>query len=260
MKSAELSTYVYELQKDQIRYLELYQKDGVAEDLHQFRLCCKKLSALNRFLEFALNQKQKLNSLHIKQIFKSSGALRDLHIKQNLWETVKNKPKKFSSLFLEELNTCSVAQNIIFTNIIKTSTLLAPKLQEYKLKKLNKTITSYILKLSEDIKSQFNDITCYDDFHQLRRDIKQLFYILRIFNLKTEDISSVKSPKTLKNIETLLGNWHDWIVLDERISTFYFLNKHKKLISSQQFREVKHKLLTKQKQTLNNAIRIIQTD
>ncbi len=202
------------------------------EAIHQMRVAIKRIRTirkLKKYIHFPslLNAEQ---YIRLKSIFAVSGQMRDLQIQQKLI-TIYTRELKVDfegfAAYLDELESCNQEQ-------------LSAAIQTFDVNQFNKPDQSAELHIQLDngldletqstnfLQLKINKIYGLillmdrDEFvHNLRKQVKQLFFILQFLkkHFPNSEFSKYKL-KSLKDIGEHLGNWNDCEMLIKRLKTF----------------------------------------
>lgn len=211
---------------------------------HKIRVAIKKLRAImilvERFAPHGLNAKHSYKPL--KKLFKPLGQLREIQLmkthpkflparqnKDMLTAFLTKKEKALQKKVRQALDRFDLSY------FKKTRKKIKKLLDEFEEDALTRAFNEFILTGIESIEHPV--ITSREKLHRLRRDLKQIIYLLDIQNplLKKKQIE-------LKKKEKMIGEWHDWKVYSEDISAFKGL---KKILPIKMIRDKERKLYHK---------------
>lgn len=197
---------------DQISNFNIYHsnllKEITEEDIHKLRTTLKKIKTINIVLNNFLFREKDF-PIELAKLFKETGEIRDIHIQQNIdeWD---NKYKKYlSEIYNFKISNFSI--NNSYQNELN-----------YLLNKMIKVNLHYTEdEIIEGIEDKIN--ICLDEIsnteispenlHDIRKKIKNIFYIFMILN---NDIIF----NNLDKIQETIGLWHDYDVLINNMKNF----------------------------------------
>ncbi len=202
------------------------------EAIHQMRLAIKRIRTirkLNKHIHFPMALSHKIFDA-IKYIFAASGHLRDLQIQQGLLAGY-SAEMKFSFIFLKNYlagkekyfvqlldKTIHEISFDLFANLRATpeNTDKLPENTDIEDESLH-FIKHQIGKILRLIVRPENN----ENIHELRKKVKQLFFVLQF--LKNNFPKSSFGKYDLVNLKTIgdsLGQWHDRVVFKEKVMEF----------------------------------------
>lgn len=234
-----------DLQKYFLTQLEIFNENFIVSlkgfdvtAIHKMRLSIKRIRVLFQFIEFLTpeNFKAKEQLKKIKKLFKLAGKIRDVQIQLQLFELykkelninfkdyynfLKDKELKAITDFNENLGYFDENQKIIDQEKINKTLdqALFKDFQSGSLKFLNKKIT-IINHLKSDLSNNKN-------IHRIRTILKQIYYLLEILeNNISEKLFLNVSKERLKEIENIIGKWHDRVNADNFLYLFLIEKNH----------------------------------
>jgi CHAD domain-containing protein len=232
-----LTEYFLSLQKKCVKSAAEIKKEFDGKEIHNFRVCIKKINALTDYLVFLRKDFHSDNKITL-HLYKAAGRLRSLYlIKRELkrlnlydkeWkkflkeefskekENYKDVYKKFRKNFKHDFKT---DKSRVYFTLDETINLEENSKQYINIQQ------EEVIKLSGDV------IKGEHDIHLLRKNLKEFGYnyfaLSEAFYLLT-DKSLLSSVEKLNK---LLGKWHDKIVFKKYVS------KQTKIESSQRIAE-----------------------
>lgn len=188
-----------------IKLLSKYKKNGVSEDLHQFRVEIKKLRALFSFSKKVYGITH--SSAKLKPVFKHAGSLREAGIKIEMAK----EHKSFPALTLKKLILKDKACKEEFRKHIPAylKELNRVEIRSKSSKNINETkgvvhfFTKERRKAKEELKSKKRE-----DMHEFRKRIKRLMYVFDVLPKKERKYLKFNKEKFDK-IQHKVGEWHD---------------------------------------------------
>ena len=190
-----------------------------SEDLHQLRVSIKKIKAILCLLnDLQADFKFKTCFAPYKNIFKHLAPIREefLQIERLKNDTgnrqIKSKRSARVSKLIKGFKNASSAY-------LKDIEIILPVILKHLRNLKYKTILPYCQKLLKHLKKQWKNIDNDDKLHRYRKQLKQLLYCSKLLTAKER--SQLISAEKLKNIDMLqniIGQWHDNILLLNRIS------------------------------------------
>ena len=201
------------------RSLNQYALKKNNDSLHQLRVGIKKIEALLIML-YKLEPGFDYEATYkpYKNIFKSAGAIREAILQcDRLEQGSKNKRGKnvqatMLSKLSQELLRVSKPELV---NAEKDLTAIQSGLKKLK----TKEIVSYCKKLLSKLEAKWKITTKNAEIHKFRKHLKQFLYCTHLLSQKQRD--KIISPKKLKRVDKLqdiIGQWHDNILLLNKIS------------------------------------------
>jgi CHAD domain-containing protein len=199
------------------------------EDIHQIRVCIKRLKAIHRFLyTLAPSRFKAMKKDCFRSLFSAAGKLREIHVLRNTLI-----PYTVSGSSLEDFMVSLSKQEKDFTRtFIKTRTLfniavLDKRLQKlvsdkkrWSQKDLRKAGKLFIQKKVRKIPKLSNS---YDDkkhLHRIRKSLKGLEPVL-VLNHTIRPTDKLKETiKKMRMLNKHIGSWHDLVVLEHHLRLF----------------------------------------
>lgn len=229
----------YNKQVDDIRsFLDSIPGRYKMKDIHQLRVRIKRLKAVFRLLEFMhpVEFRAKDHYHLFKPVFKSAGKIRESQINLSLLKKFKGTEKlqKSYSKYVAKLRP---EWNISLDNSIKSFNY--SRIDEIGMSinaifsrntelELVGVITDFIYSEINRIKNLIDESNDLEYIHEVRiilKNIKPQMFIL----WPRDDSTFEKSQYIrLNRTETLIGNWHDRLVLSNALSMFFKAQEKKK--------------------------------
>ena len=224
----------YFTQQNQL-FLENF-KQSIQEDnkevIHQMRVALKKIFAITTFLYKTdlMTKKDRSEQKAVKHLFSVAGNLRDAHIRLELMdqysEKFSNPPilyaKRLSkqilqehSLWKEEAKKFSKEQHINFC------TLLEHKIGALPQKIIHQQARLFILGLIQQMETILLSHSWMQQLHLIRIRLKRMHLIYQLYRPN----SDVLLPEQLKELELMLGRWHDHFILRSDVLDFQTCEK-----------------------------------
>lgn len=201
---------------EEIRSVLNKQEEKLSEeDLRQLRVNIKKIRAISKLIKSCDKDfKRKKFLKPYQEVFKQAGKQRELTLqagmlkKQKAWKTLphytqhltKNIDKRrHDFIALKAINKIQKNQRS------KHMYASAENINE-------KDVQHFIKKQKEKIKVLLHHKHLQaQQAHQLRKRLKELYYLIKVFNPKNQQ------SKMVNNLQYLLGKWHDKVVLKDHL-------------------------------------------
>jgi len=202
------------------------------EAIHQMRVAVKRINTiykLKKHIDFPVSINRRLFEV-IRAIYGNSGKLRDIQLQQTiLYHYRKTLKFGFTELQdflnktetrLEELLMKIVAEiDAEFLNETGNNTAVLDDIQQYA--GLENESVRFIWKKIEKIEKLILLLDNEDFVHDLRKQVKQLFFVLQFLNSHFPDsIFGKYDLKPLQQVGDRLGKWNDITMFQEQISLF----------------------------------------
>lgn len=202
--------------KHLFNHLHEFELKGDEGTLHDLRVELKKLHALIKFL-LSIYSKQSLKraSNSLKTVFHECGEIREqqlmhqwlsknqYHNLEKLYFPIKQlekATKHFQSKTLENSLVIKDAINDVYKYVEATNQILAQH---------------YVVDLHSHIEKLFEHQEGKDDWHEIRKYIKQWMYAI---NWLSTNISVVNTEYSVLNkLQEVIGIWHDYEVIKESL-------------------------------------------
>ncbi|GAA4848303.1 CHAD domain-containing protein [Algivirga pacifica] len=234
--SQHLCNYYEKLQNEFYQHTRntLFRREE--EDIHQLRVTVKKLRALLHLIAYS-SEGIYHSSSHLtifKPLFKAAGTIRDLQIHLKLLE--KEDTPSFLTQKLQqeiEIQQTLLTQQLIhfdFQRLLQLDQHLVKVIKHQSTSKILSDLKSYVQREQQQVEELLKEDHPYQHLHEVRKHLKKVATIL---DLGLHIRSSKKLEEQLqavKTTNTLLGEWHDWDVLAEKLQTFKHTSKTSALI------------------------------
>lgn len=208
-----------------IDWLNRYAQTSDEEALHQFRVSLKKIHAVMQYFREKEIHSKKIKQLKRKQkeIFSDAGFIRDAGIRLNWLKQNKMLLLLKESLLMEKTQSF----RSYFSVHAKHNSSILDEIKEelVSLTKEEKTSTvfEYSIKLKETVQQLISHKLMKDDWHELRKLIKQLLYAYH-WNRKEDQLKLLKVNELqyFDQLQDAIGAWHDAENLKNWISNEQF--------------------------------------
>lgn len=211
-------------------FLELTQKfneyhinlviETTEEDIHKIRTTLKKLRTFNILLD-GLLFRDKDFPIELRNLFKTSGEIRDIQIQLNI---LKEYNDEYKDYLLEQYRS-KLSKFKIKDDYQKELQYLNDKLDKVEDYHIDEQIIANIKARIEvnldDTRNMISNVSS-ENLHEIRTKIKRSYYTRLMLGI-TDNI------ELLDEIQETIGNWHDLDVTIENINNF---DKRSKIIDS----------------------------
>ncbi|MBN2173194.1 MAG: CHAD domain-containing protein [Bacteroidales bacterium] len=202
------------------------------EAIHKMRTTTKRLRALFQLIQFLSPEqfKAKKQLKNVRQVFKHAGKIREVQIEQELLILHKNLSDDSFEAYIEYLKQREHREISAFLKSIPAVSKRGKILDDEK-------ILSTIDSIPENTKNEaqrfidwkagqihkLNNLPVSDHrIHRNRTYIKQLYYLFDILTYLTgQDKILNKNSEQLRDIEQLIGSWHDLINSTQYLQSFF---------------------------------------
>lgn len=208
-----------------IDWLNRYAQTADEEALHQFRVSLKRIHAVMQYFREKEIHLKKIKQLKRKQreIFSEAGFLRDAEIRLNWLKQNKMFLLQKESLLMEKTQSfrnyfsAHAKQNSSILNEIKEELVSLAKEEK------EAVVFEYSIKLKETVQQFISHKLLMDDWHELRKQIKQLLYAWH-WNRKEDQLKLLKVNELhyFDQLQDAIGAWHDAENLKEWFSNEQF--------------------------------------
>lgn len=200
--------------------------------IHDMRVAIKRLRAVIILAKkLDPNLKGKRAEGDLRHLFRLSGRMRDAQVQQALlkeYETVLNVGFGEYAAYLLKLEQKSIQKFKAYlqphsaTDFTADLELTLPALILKSDKELIKSATSSLIEqLFQRVDDLKADQESDESLHEIRRQLKQISYLLSVFDKEDPDFSELKKKlKMLEKANQLLGRWHDHAVAEEYLCRF----------------------------------------
>lgn len=216
-----LSTYFEKRTNTFLRHFKNTREHYGVDDLHQMRVEIKKLRAFLRMFELiSENSFQKSDHYHtLAKIFKPGGRLRETQVNLSLVEKYSSFRVPYYKLYLigrETKQTWKLRitfENFDINELEQLNQQLLPQLELFDAESLHDKIYPFISSEMDTIRNLRPEISNEKELHKLRMHLKAMGYIIKLLNEILIDEKLGSLILKIKPTETLIGNWHDRVVL-----------------------------------------------
>lgn len=227
MAKNKLIQHFDDLNSDFLKFYKKTIKDQGVEDIHQLRVAIKKLRALISLIELAGNGEfqKKEHFDFFKNIFRKAGKVREIQVNLSLIKKIDQKKSKLYVEYLIGLQNHSMEElmNELFVFDLKKLKILnaqmLSKANEISQDHLTEKSTAFISSKFQKIKKLRDQIKKDQKLHKIRIHLKAVVELVEYLPFNKEN-KSLK--KEIKQLNQLIGDWHDLSVLSDSIA--YFLN------------------------------------
>jgi len=193
--------------------------------IHSFRVEVKKLNALIQLLTWHFPELDKKKFKKLRKLFKSAGVIREWQLlaaqirdsaidkkeSEGLQKLIHHEEKKAYRKFRVNHEKLGAEYMNEISNY----------LHEFVGKRYKISADGYVKYLQENIQSKWKQKNLTNGlYHELRRDIKELKYNLKVSN---DDARSsfrfFAKPEFLDECEELLGKWHDGVIVTGQLQS-----------------------------------------
>ena len=220
---------------------KILANDKDIERLHQFRVNLRKIRAILKLFSFALEEKFAISlQKRLSKIMKSSNEARDIDVYLQKLPTYKKALPKELSGSLDNLERYLLEKKLKARETLKGS--LESKLYKKTIKELKEFTQKSNIGFKKDFKrptivmakdilprkyktfikkgEKLTQSSSSKKYHKLRIRAKELRYGLEFFALILEPKSYKKLEIKLKNIQNILGDYHDLSIEQEKLKEF----------------------------------------
>lgn len=226
--------YYFQQHRNSEHFLEQCLEEAEPEAVHQLRLCIKKLRAFDKLagqLGLEEHETHMKLSLRVRKMFKLAGQIRDIQVQINLLEKqdeqsgtshpelsawmqlrAKKRIERLHSLHKKTKPDSEEKQDE------KAAVEGVARLNDAAiLSGANVVLNRLFKKAGRLATGRINE----NDLHRVRKITKQIRYIINAIQSCFPDYTFERiSINSLKEIETVTGNWHDYLVRIELIERF----------------------------------------
>lgn len=200
-------------------------RKGHEEDaIHQLRVSLKKINAVFQLVAFVAPQsfKAKLAFGPLKEIFKLSGAVRDLQIAHQVLYQYQTAEKENIQKSLNDELVLAISQLVEWKKRNSSGKLFVPAgTSTQHLKSISKAlwikgIVGYIDHMFQKIEFLMSSKR-KDKWHQVRILLKRVRFVIDWALSMKKDFISPEEYKRVRLLGDLLGDWHDRVITGEKI-------------------------------------------
>lgn len=186
------------------------------EDYHKLRVDIKKITAITRLLDFAVSSFRRKHFLkRYKPVFKAAGSIREWQLEEKLMKEkqLAESLKGYLHKSHQQLKKEKLAFYIPAAKLKRHLKKSAEELQLAAQQINRQTFSDYLQHLQQAIEALLQvDNASYDEVHELRKRLKELYYTIRVFQLP------VLNAEAIDRLQDLLGHWHDKLVMSGDIA------------------------------------------
>lgn len=186
------------------------------EDFHMLRLSIKKIKAVLSFLSFYnpdFNKEKYFKPY--KELFSLAGEVREIQVQQSQLTKYNTNPllaKYFDELSKDLRHHQTTFAELIDRKLRKKIKTNAKKVDAFLQKAAQQLLTQYLIEEQSHIQLLMKaDKLEKKDVHELRKQIKDIYYLQKIFQPKN------KRLVVADEFQEMLGQWHDNRVLAKDI-------------------------------------------
>ena len=201
-----------------VRRVKEYLKDPNAENVHRLRTATRRLQAASTLLPKTIRKRRKTQKTlaRIRKLMKVNAAVRDWDIVLSKLSIYKKSPtydhlieglRKSRNSNLEEAKELAISTQKIASLRVRARDLSDSSLQ----KRYNKVVGKLASKITNELPLVREDSSKVDELHVVRRDCKQLRYVLEMSEFSTPS----KRLVALRSWQDLLGGIRDHDVMIE---------------------------------------------
>jgi len=247
----------YYFKSFEAQYIRMLNADS-KESIHDTRVSIKRIMALiNFFEELKICSKKEIKKISSAfEIFEVAGMYREYQLFLELLDVYKNKLNhKFDNVHRSLIRMLNIYKsefqhlqgNISFIEIYKNLESIKDEINKTCDKKVSNGLKKYIESRVLYCHKYAAAPNLSKYLHEIRRTLKHLRFILEQINpYKKKDIQEIICFKDLKEVELMLGDWHDLdlflqTILDyiERKKGSYDLTIYNQLINAIKTDQVK---------------------
>ncbi|MBS0010340.1 MAG: CHAD domain-containing protein [Bacteroidales bacterium] len=216
------------------------------KDIHTLRVRIKRLKSVFRLLEFMhpADFKAKDHYRLFKPVFKSAGLIRESQMNRSLLKKYPGteKLRKSYSRYIARLRLewdTNLDRSILSFNYSGLDDLygrIKELLSGITEKELSSYIVSFIKRETGRIKQMYDDEHRLDYLHEIRIIMKNIKPLLGLVWDRKDNNFNKQHLESLNSTETLIGDWHNRLILSESVALFFNARtKNKEKISAQYF-------------------------
>lgn len=217
MKKKDVDIYGFYAQQKEICLQCLSSYSGSKEQLHRLRVAIKKIKAVFK-LTNAVHKKFKYKKAFApyRAVFKTAGLIREEQLlEEKLKGLIKTGKAQQRAAVINRLNQQFRKQIAGFvTGMGKT-----PKTKDALGSLSGKKVANYCSALLKKIQKRWLKLKSEKDFHEMRKELKQLQYCVQLLPKKQrEEIISSKKLERLDELQDTIGKWHDNVLVLDKLS------------------------------------------
>jgi CHAD domain-containing protein len=259
------SIAIYRFLEEQLElYKDLLQRISSSMDeetIHRLRVSVKKIRTIQK-LKKHIHFPSVINKTQIKaikEIFAISGQMRDLQIQQNLLAGYSSTIKSPFSQLTEYLNTRQeIIKNELSEKIKGTDFSEFPEITDAvsndnveNLPDIEKESIIFLEVKINNISRLIFTLDKDNHVHDLRKELKQMFFILQFLKNQFEENGFKNYPiKNLRRITERIGHWNDRDVFDGMLHNFIETQHEHFLIENPEYTILEYFIRTEKKDLL----------
>lgn len=198
--------------------------------IHKMRTSTKRIRALFQLIEFISIKgfKSKKQLKNIRSLFKHAGRIREIQIEKLIVLAYENKLDIHLPEYKEYLIQCEHREIARFLksipkfserNRIIDDTFVLETIEGFSAKQLSSGVNKFLLWKMEQLSNLNAKPISNERIHKNRTILKQLYYLYQIIAQITNESKILEmADERMREIEQMIGNWHDLI------NSTYFLN------------------------------------
>lgn len=234
-------------------------------DIHQLRVRIKRLKAVFRLLEFIhpVEFKAKDHYRLFKPVFNSAGLIRESQINLGLLEKFKGTEKLYKSYskYINKLrpgwdtNLDKLIESFNYSRIDEIVQHVNDLFSRNTYLELIGLSTDFIYSELDRIKVLLDESEKHEYIHEVRIILKNIKPTLGLIWPLDESTFEKSHYNSLTKTETLIGNWHDRLILSEALSLFYKARGKKNEKLHDEYEAFQNKINKTNKAALDNISR-----
>lgn len=186
-------------------------QETTEEDIHKIRTTLKKLRTFNILLD-GLLFRDKDFPIELKNLFKSSGEIRDIQIQLNILKDYEDNYKDYLlSLYNSKLEKFKIKED--YQQELQYLSDKLDKVEDYHIdEQIIANIKARIEVNLDETKEMISNVSI-DNLHEIRTKIKRSFYTRLMLGI-------VDNIEILDEIQETIGTWHDLEVTLQYVNEF----------------------------------------
>lgn len=264
----------YYLAQYRLLHICLLQENAFAnpEIVHEFRLAIKRIKALNYVfneLGIRLFEHNQRIIQDVKLVFALAGNIRDIQVQNSMLHTYQDQtglsyPEFARWLKKQELTCIAALKKTVEKQELKIPEPEADKCNTKKLWNITDDQFELIIKrlqtelLNQAEKLAYGRTSC-DDFHAFRKQTKRLRYTIKpLSDSLFAGNTQVPAIETLRETETITGNWHDNLVRVEMLNSFLLTKKFKNKVTYFKYKKLQASFETAHEISFKNGLQQVR--
>ena len=207
------------------KHFRLLKQKIKDDDVHELRVCIKKLRAAYYFLETQkiLKSRDARYKHEMRHVYKASGNYRDMGVYLNSTKQFENVSSSDFSFLKNHLASmkeklsfqlASSLSNFDFDNQIEFSGNLLLKINGYQSKKIRNGLEKHLNKLRKQSEKML--ITKETQWHELRKIVKNIYYLYPVAVQKVDN----QFMEFIKTVTDKLGYWQDCQAFSDYLTSY----------------------------------------